>query len=183
MQHPAAQHGLQCVQHLLLTLHAHGAGYLSCDEKVLSYIVTCGSNSATLSDAARAWIDIRLHLSQRTAASLPNLFLDTEVGRSERDALTAVLDERIKKGLIPHHHLALLLDPRPSMRAFVARHSLLGDGIDRGNTPALTKAVEALEQMSGVVKSVGPDGVQHNPERTKKVLKTQLLAYLGVRND
>ena len=138
---------------------------------------------ATLSDAAKAWIDIRHDLSQRTAALLPNLFPDTEVGRSELDSLKAVLDERIKKGLTPHYHLALLLDPRPSMSALVARHSLLGDGIDCGNTPALTEAVEALEQMSGVVKSVGPDGIQHNPERTTKVLKTQLLACLGVRND
>jgi hypothetical protein len=97
------------------------------------------------------------------------------MGCNALDRVKALAHKRMENGLKSHHYLALLLDPRPQMRAFVEEHQLKGSGEDSnlGNTEAIRKAISSLQEMSIAIKWTGAGDVS-------KVLKAQLLVYLEV---
>jgi hypothetical protein len=69
----------------------------------------------------------------------------------------ASVAKRADDGLTVAHYLALFLDPRPSMRAFVHHSGLLGSAADKilGSTEALNNARAALKSMSAAVHVTG----------------------------
>jgi hypothetical protein len=135
-------------------------------------IAALGSDYATLSDAARAWQTMYTDPKQSTEM-FPNLFPTTPTGCNALDLFKALAHKRMEKGLKSHHYMALLLDPRPRMRAFVEEHQLKGsgEGSNLGNSEAIRQAISSLQEMSIAIKLTGAGDVS-------KVLKAQLLVYL-----
>jgi hypothetical protein len=84
---------------------------------------------------------------------------------------------RVKDGLTEVHNLALLPDPRPSMRMFLDSSGLLGNSADQtmGNTPALQAAQNAFKHMSSAI----PFDDKTNTE-VGKALSQALLVFCNI---
>ena len=102
-------------------------------------MVQMGSNSATLSDSCRAWLTVDQHYQSLTPSDLSRISTNPA---ADLVSLQALMAKRVKDGLTDAHFLALLLDPKPSMRKYVEDAGLLGSAADHtiGNTPALRAA-------------------------------------------
>ena len=118
------------------------------NKPLLDFIVQMGSDSATISDAARAWLQIQQHFDSLTRGTHFRRISDTAAADIEQ--LQALCRKRVKDGMTDAHYLALLLNPRPSMRAFVSKHCLLGSASDQtlGNTDAMQAAQRCLKDMA-----------------------------------
>jgi hypothetical protein len=121
--------------------------YEKINRPLLDCMTQMGSESATVSDACRAWLTIGQHYARLTPADLSRISSRSAADLTQLQALMAT---RVKDGLTDVHYLALLLDPRPSMRTFVESSGLLGNPADQtmGNTPALQAAQNALRHMA-----------------------------------
>jgi hypothetical protein len=157
-----------------LTAFVQVQQYADLNKLLLEAIVTMGSDSAVLSDAARSWLEIRAHYDNLSVVDLRRI---SNSPTSDLAQLRALASKRIDSGLTDGHYLALLLDPRPSMRKFVVRQGLLGsaDHQTLGNSDELCKAQNALKHMSAAIHIEGRTEV----EVYSGLCKT-LLIYLEV---
>jgi hypothetical protein len=137
-----------------------------------------GADTALVSDAARAWLEIKDHYEGLNNKSVDRIstsgYLASDVADIKHYAM-----KRINTGLTGAHFLALFLDPRPSMRAFVKQRKLAGDAGAKtlGNTEALHKAKEALQTMAPALEA------GRKNKRDKEVVEAvynALLIYLEV---
>jgi hypothetical protein len=147
---------------------------MNLNKPVLEHIVKMGGDSATVSDAARAWLEIKAHYEGLSRNDMARISTTPAVSLTQVQASVA---KRADDGLTDAHYLALFLDPRPSMRAFVQHSGLLGSAADKtlGNTEALTKARAALKCMSAAAHVTGK-----SKDEVGKALSTALSIYLEV---
>ena len=135
-----------------------------------------GSETATISDAARAWLEIQKHMDGLQRSALNRI---TNNAGTDLALLKSLWEDRLEKGLKDPHFLAIFLDPRPSMRQFVLRMKLFGCEADKtlGNTPELQAAQRELKVMakSGAIELDGKDS-----DAVGADLCTALLIYLEV---
>lgn len=126
--------------------------YIKVNKKAAEFIAMMGGNSATLSDAARAWMEMADEMKSHTTASLPALFGGYD-GDRELSMLKSQFQAHYTKYVTSHHLLALFLDPRPQLRKFVRDRKLLGDSANGtlGNTPEVHAVAETLQTLSDVV--------------------------------
>lgn len=139
---------------------------------VLEFIVSMGSDSACLSDAARAWHLIRTHYSELAACDLTRI---SSTPAADIALLQAHAIKRFGDGMKDPLCLALLLDCRPKMRAFVAEQGLVGAGTTLGNTDTIKAAKRAIMQLA--------EGIPVEGKTSQKVgeaLFKGLLVFLEV---
>lgn len=155
--------------------------YLKLNDILIKSIATGGANTAMLSDAAIAWLEAELQLNSWQSKDFPSLFGD-HLGDANFQKVKSIFAKRRETALKPQHYLALLLDPRPRVRAFVAQHGLIGsaDNKDLGNTPAIQEAFKHLDFIAKNV-VIKQDNKVLPPAAATKVLQTQLLVFLNVR--
>lgn len=118
------------------------------NKPILEHIVKMGSNSLTISDAVRASLQCMAHyegLSVRRSA-IPVHRLQP-IWRNYRRWRTSA-----SRAVSRVHYLALVLDPRPSMRAFVQQFGLVGSSAGKtvGNSEMLSKDQSAGGARSDV---------------------------------
>jgi hypothetical protein len=137
-----------------------------------------GGDCALVSDAARAWLEIKDHYDSLNNKSVDRIsssgFLAADVGDIKHHAM-----KRIDSGITGAHYLALLLDPRPSMRAFVKQRKLAGDAEAKslGNTAALHAAKEALRTMAPALEA---GRKKQSDAEVVEAVYNALLIYLEV---
>lgn len=128
------------------TFWAQLAQYVKLNECVAAAITALGGTSATLSDAALRMLQLNTHFVELSASDYAELLPTADIA-----ILRALWHERYANHLRPHHHLALLLDPRKHFRQFVrGRKDLIGSSEEEnvGNTPYLRSADSVLEEIS-----------------------------------
>ncbi len=159
--------------------------YVAFNKRVCSAIHDLGSPSATLSDTARAFLEIDVGIQMLALKDYINLFSNDDVA-----AEVVFLQVQIKwagrltKGTTDQQCLALLLDPRPGMRQFVAREKLLGTaaGEDQGASSFLQRAINSLSEFADLCVLHTEVAEKHQNKASKTfLLKQQLLAYLGTQ--
>jgi hypothetical protein len=149
--------------------------YIRINTPVLDAIVKMSSDSACLSDAARSWYEIKEHFAQLNGSDIRRI---SHMPRQDLATLQALAAHRVDDGLKDVLCLALLLDPRPSMRAFVKRTDLLGSAADLslGATDCVAAAVRAIKAIA--------DGITVANKSSAEVglaLSKALQIFLGVR--
>jgi hypothetical protein len=119
--------------------------YIKINTPVLDAIAKISSDSACLSDAARSWYEIKEHFAKLNSSEIRCI---SDMPRQDLATLQALAAQRVDDGLKDVLCLALLLDPRPSMRAFVTR--LLGSAGDLslGATDYVAAAVRAIKAIA-----------------------------------
>lgn len=124
--------------------------YEALNKPLTDFMTQMGSESATVSDAARAWLQIQIHFDNLTAADLSRISCTPA---ADLQQLQLLCKKRVQDGMQDAHFLALLLDPRPSMRAFVAKECILGKSADHtlGNTDAMHAAQRCLKAMASAL--------------------------------
>jgi hypothetical protein len=157
--------------------------YMAINKPVLQYIVALGSDSALVSDAARAWLEIKQHYDQLPRNSLQRMSKDSPA--SDLAQLKALVNKRVDKSLTDGHYLALFLDPRPSMRKFVKDSKLAGDESDMtlGNTDALHRAKDALKAMAPALTTCRKEQGEADRQTDAMIVQAlyqALLTYLEV---
>jgi hypothetical protein len=162
--------------------------YVQLNEIVATAITCLGGTTATLSDAALRMLQLNSHflaLSERDYCDL--------LPSGDMTILRAVWQRRFQDHLRPHHHLALLLDPRQHVRYFVkGSNEILGSKEEGtvGNTEFIRSADSVLEDISkfafvdteACVKSI-VDRQQADLSFSQKVHKKmsgELKAWLGI---
>jgi hypothetical protein len=112
---------------------------------LLEFIVSMGSDAACLSDAARAWLLIRKHFDEFQSTDLSRLSCcpATDIALLQTHAI-----KRFGDGMKDVLCLALLLDCRPKMRAFVKAEGLIGAGSTLGNTDTIEAAKRATMHIA-----------------------------------
>jgi hypothetical protein len=131
--------------------------YMSINKPVLDFIVLLGSDTALVSDAGRALLEIKKHFDNLPNDSLRRI--SKENPAADLAQLKALMQKRVEKSLTDAHYLALFLDPRPSIRKFVNDSRLAGDAesLTLGNTPALHRAKAALQAMAPALSACRKD--------------------------
>jgi hypothetical protein len=130
--------------------------FIKLNTPVFDAIIRMSSDSACLSDAARIsnFFQIILQFSIYSSPSKHFAQLNRDEIRRISDmpsqdlaTLQALAPKRVGDGLQDVLCLALLLDPRPSMQAFVKRTGLLGTAADLslGATDCVAAAVQAIK--------------------------------------
>ena len=119
-----------------------------------------GSDSATVSDAARAWLQVQLHFDSLTRGVDFRRITDTAT--SDIQQIQALCRKRVKDGMTDAHYLALLLGARPSMRNFVSKQGLLGSASDQtlGNTDTMKAAQRCLKNMASALPVEGKSNAE-----------------------
>lgn len=149
--------------------------YERINRPLLNFMVQMGSESATVSDGARAWLTVQKHCEALTRADLSRISSSPALDLAQ---LQGLITKRVSDGLKDAHYLALFMDPRPSMRKFVQESGLLGSAADHtiGNTEPLQAAQRALRDMACVITIEG----KTTPEVAAALCKA-LLIFLNVR--
>jgi hypothetical protein len=121
--------------------------YLDINRPVVEFMTKIGSDSATISDATHAWMEIKQHFNALTAHHFSRISVRP---REDMKTVCEYLEDRICKGIEDVHWLALFLDPRPSMRAYVQAKKLTGSSEEKtmGNTPELQRAQKSLKHLA-----------------------------------
>jgi hypothetical protein len=148
-------HGLQCSNFNLGSASTSLVQeYMNLNKPVLVHIVKMGGDSATVSDAARAWLEIKAHYEGLSRNAMARISTTPAESLPQVQASVA---KRAGDGLTEPHYLALFLDPRPSMHAVVQHSGLLGSAADKtlGTTEAFNIARAALKSMSAAVHVTG----------------------------
>lgn len=133
--------------------------YLDINAPILKAITSMGSDSATVSDGCRAWLEIKAHSEALksqdidTISSCPNIDIQS---------FKLTTKKRVADGVKDVHYLALFLDVRPSMREFVHKHhkkDLIGDAsaCTLGSTTAMQAATRAAQAMACAIPVEGKD--------------------------
>jgi hypothetical protein len=133
-----------------------------------------GADSASLSDAAMAWITIKQLFEQLSAVDLGRLSTSpcTDIALLQAHEI-----KRLGDGMKDVLCLALLLDSRLKARAFVTEQGLLGSGSSLGATDTVEAATRAIMQVSEGIRSQGKAA-----EQVGQALCTGLLIFLQVRS-
>lgn len=144
------------------------------NKPVLDFMVKIGSDSACLSDTARGWVLIQEHFNELDAAALRRI--SNQPG-GDLVTLQAIAVKRAYDGMKDILCLALLLDPRPNMVAFVRKKELLGSVDDKtlGNSETITAAKRAMVAMAEGIPFPGKSAAE-----VGKALCKALTIYLGV---
>jgi hypothetical protein len=150
--------------------------YMQLNQPLLSFIVKMGSDSACLSDAARSWLEIEEQFVGLSPEDISRLSMTPS---GDVALLLTLCTKRVADGLKDPLYLALLLDPRPSMVAFVHKQGLLGDAdnFTLGNTEAISAAKRAIMHIAEGVPIEGK-----TPREVGLALCKALHMYLGVRH-
>jgi hAT family C-terminal dimerisation region len=120
--------------------------YVQLNEIVATAITCLGGTTATLSDAALRMLQLNSHF-----LALPERDYSELLPSGDMTILRAVWQRRFQDHLRPHHHLALLLDPRQHVRHFVkGSKDILGSKEEGtvGNTEFIRSADSVLEDIS-----------------------------------
>jgi hypothetical protein len=143
--------------------------YLTINAPILRAITVMGSDSATLADAARSWLEIDAHFQSLEPCALTRLSCTPAQDLAQLQALSS---KRVADGLKDPLYLALLLDPGPSHRAFVQSSGVMGSAADHtlGNTTALAAAARALQTMSEAITVEGRKNHQRGQGCAHKAL-------------
>ena len=140
---------------------------------VLEFIVAMGADSASLSDAAVAWLKIQQHFESLVSTDLSRLSSTPGVDIA---LLQAHAVKRFGDGMKDVLCLALLLDCRPKTRAFVKQQGIVGTGSTLGATDTVEAAKRAIMQIS--------EGIRVQGKTSHEVglaLCNGLLMFLEVR--
>jgi hypothetical protein len=163
--------------------------YMSLTQPFAAGITALSADSASLSDAARLFIELNSKVLSFQAADFPTLLTASDV--TEIQNMWAV---RFNNHLRPHHYVALLLDPRRHMRAFVQNQpAVVGSKADGswGNTPIIKTAVQFVRDYSETLIDKSVEGVsalvakvvavQNMPKVSaqKRLLEAGLRAFIG----
>jgi hypothetical protein len=121
--------------------------YLDINRPVVEFMTKIGSDSATISDGTHAWTEIKQHFNSMTVHHISRILIRPS---EDMKSICEYLEDRICKGLEDVHWLALFLDPRPSMRAYVQAKKLTGysEKKSTGNTPELQCAQKSLKHLA-----------------------------------
>lgn len=113
---------------------------------IQSTIAKLGADSATLSDAARMYLELNNTLESCSASDFPDLLTADTL-----DDLRRIWRDRFRNYLRPQHFAALLLDPRKHMRDFVQNEEVvIGEksGDTYGNTEIIQRVVQFVRDFS-----------------------------------
>jgi hypothetical protein len=121
--------------------------YINLNTPVLDPIVKMSSDSACLSYTGSNWCEIKEHSAQLNTRKIRRI---SDMPRQDLATLQALAAKRVGDGLQDVLYLALLLDPHPSMRAFVKRTGLLGTAADLslGAIDCIAAAVRSIKDIA-----------------------------------
>jgi hypothetical protein len=85
--------------------------YLDINRPLLEFIVTMGADTALVSDAARAWLEIKDHYEGLNNKSVDRISKSGHLASDVADIKHHAM-KRIDSGITGAHYLALFLDPR-----------------------------------------------------------------------
>jgi hypothetical protein len=149
--------------------------YINLNTPVLDPIVKMSSDSACLSDAGHNWCEFKEHFAQLNTRKIRRI---SDMPRQDLATLQALAAKRVGDGLQDVLYLALLLDPHPSMRAFVKRTGLLGTAADLslGATDCIAAAVRAIKAIADGITVANKSSAEVGMALTKA-----LQIFLGLR--
>jgi hypothetical protein len=158
------------------------------NELVAESIPILGGDLAALSDAAVAMLQLNDSVLTLTEGSYPDLLDAVDISSIQK-----LWKGRFESFLRDVHFLALLLDPRAHIRAFVQQQpSILGSNdmpvANRGNTQAINATIDALHRWADQCVSDDQPYVKKQVEcghmmlldAKQKLLEGQLRAFLGL---
>jgi hypothetical protein len=146
----------------------------------LEVIVTLSADSATLSEAAVAWIELESAFKRQSPRSMVGLLGSGATGEAAYATILAALQHRKQIGLTQYHCAALLLDPRPAMRRRASEYIGLVDDGTLGNTPVVCSASAAMEELAKVVCGSKKDGSTQSEKEASAVLIKLFQGWLEV---
>jgi hypothetical protein len=149
--------------------------YIKLNTPVLDSIVKMSSDAACISDAGHSWCKIKEHFEQLNSSNIQHI---SNMPSQDLATLQAIAAKRAGDGLQDVLYLALLLDPRPSLQAFVKRTGLLGTAADLslGATDCDAAAVRAIKAIDH-----GTTVANKSSAEVGMALTKELQIFLGVR--
>ena len=137
------------------------------------------SDSACLSDAARSWLQIQSHFEEMRGQLKTMSRVCQDSAHALRQQMVDQVQPRFEHGMRGAQYLALFVDPRPSMRAFVKSNpELIGEPPNLGNTDALKAAKEEIKTMCAALSVAEFPGV--GAAKLAKAGWVALTVFLGV---
>jgi hypothetical protein len=149
--------------------------YINLNTHILDANVKMSSDSACLPDAGRIWCEIKEQFAQLNTSKIRPI---SDMPRQDLATLQELAAKRVSDGLQDVLYLALLLDPRPSMRVFVKRTGLFGTAADLslGATDCIVAAVRAIKAVADGITVANNSSTEVGMALTKA-----LQNFLGVR--
>ena len=118
--------------------------FVELNSPVQQAITDLSSDSATLSDAARMFLQLNKKIILISHEHFPALLTVATV-----NTMKAQWDSTFRGHLRPHHFVALLLDPRKHMRQFVQDEpAVIGASESRGDSDIIRQSVEFVRQFA-----------------------------------
>jgi hypothetical protein len=152
--------------------------YLTMNKVALKVIVTLGADSATLSEAAVAWLELESAFKRQSPRSMVSLLSSGATGEAAYATILAALQHRKQIGLTQYHCAVLLLDPPPAMRRRASEYIGLADDGTLGNTPVVRSATAAMGELAKVVHGSKKHGSTRSKKEASAVLVKQFQAWL-----